>query len=117
MNAATAAYRLVKDLLFAFVEAAGHVCVRCGMPMTRETFSIDHKETWLDSADPVRMFFDLGNVGYSHKVCNSKAARKPTKIYLTEEARLEAKRRDQRKCNARPGRSKRRRAQYLRTGN
>lgn len=117
MNPGTASNRLVKDLLFSFVSAAGHKCHRCGEPMTRDNFSIDHKEAWLDSIDPVRLFFDLENIAYSHRACNSGAGRKPEKIYKTPEDRIEAQRRWQRESNARHGRAARRRAQYERTGN
>lgn len=75
MNPATASGRLVKDLLFKFVTEAGHRCFRCGEALTRDTFSIEHKESWLDSGDPVGRFFDLENIAFSHKVCNYGAAR------------------------------------------
>jgi hypothetical protein len=117
MNPSKASNRLVKDILFYFIQAAGHVCFRCGNPLSRQDFSIEHKIAWLDSDDPIGLFFDLGNIAYSHKRCNFAAGRKVHKLYETEEERLEAQRAYQRKCNARPGRKERRRAQYLRTGN
>lgn len=83
MNAGTASGRLVKDLLFSFVKDTP--CYRCGEPLTRETFSIEHIVPWLDSDDPVKNFFDLENVSYSHHSCNMKAARKPQKKYHTAE--------------------------------
>lgn len=87
MNASTASHRLVKDLLFKFVEDAGHVCHQCGKPMTRNDFSIEHKTPWLDSEDPQKLFFDLDNIAFSHKWCNIAAARKPHKLDLTPEER------------------------------
>lgn len=48
--------------------------------MTRQTFSIEHKEPWLDSADPLGMYFDMANISFSHISCNtSEARRKPRK--------------------------------------
>lgn len=76
MAVGTASYRLVKDLLFDFIEKAGHVCFRCGEPMSRADFSIEHKEPWLHSEDPLNLFFDKENIAYSHLSCNSAAGRK-----------------------------------------
>lgn len=70
VNASTASNRLVKDILFNFVTQAGHVCYRCGKPLTRATFSIEHKIPWLHSAEPSALFFDLDNIAYSHIKCN-----------------------------------------------
>jgi hypothetical protein len=84
MNPATANGRLIKDLLFDFAIKAGHVCYRCGGELTRETFSIEHILPWLDSDNPIEMYFDLENIGYSHLGCNVGARRqgiKPVKLY------------------------------------
>jgi len=91
MNPSTASGRLNKDLLFAFIEAAGHKCFRCGEDLTRDTFSIEHKEAWLDSTNPVGLFFDLGNIAYSHLTCNIKASRPSNKKYFTSEDKRLAK--------------------------
>lgn len=87
MNPSTASGRLVKDLLFKFITEAGHVCHQCGKEMSRDDFSIEHKTPWLDSENPQKLFFDLDNIAFSHKVCNTKAARKTTKKWNTEEER------------------------------
>ena len=79
MNYSTASNRLVKDILFSFVHMLGMKCYRCHGDLTRETISIEHKEPWLDSEDPVKLFFDLRNIWFSHKMCNLAAARKPRK--------------------------------------
>lgn len=92
MNAATASHRLVKDVLFSMVVKAGHACHRCGGVLTRETFSIEHKKPWLDSEDPVRLFFDLENIGFSHFSCNVGASRK-TRSPLTQRERWAADKR------------------------
>ena len=70
MNPSTASHRLGKDLLFKFVQIHHPNCYRCGEPMTRETFSIEHKTPWLDSDDPVGLYFDLDNIDFSHLQCN-----------------------------------------------
>ena len=70
MNYSTASHRLVRDILFKFIVDAGITCYRCGKDLTRETFSIEHKEAWLNSEDPVGLFFDLDNISFSHQSCN-----------------------------------------------
>jgi hypothetical protein len=90
MNAGTASHRLVKDILFDFVSKSGCVCYRCGEKMCRETFSIEHKTPWLDSDNPVGLFFDLSNISFSHRICNSMAGN--PKINDTPEKVKEARR-------------------------
>ena len=70
INPSTAQGRLVKDLLFDFVIKSGHKCHKCGIELTRETFSIEHIIPWLDSENPIELFFDLNNIAYSHLSCN-----------------------------------------------
>lgn len=81
MNAGTASHRLTKDILFQFVVSGGHKCYRCGEELQRDNFSIEHKEPWLDSGNPVQLFFDLNNIAYSHLSCNVSAARRTNKKY------------------------------------
>lgn len=89
MNPSTASGRLVKDLLWNFVGECGlDSCYRCGMPMRRDTFSIEHIDPWLDSEDPVGLYFDIGNISYSHKSCNSKEVRRGK--YTSEQEAKEA---------------------------
>ncbi len=92
MNPSTASNRLVKDILFTQV-AKESSCHRCGGELTRENFSIEHKEAWLDSDDPIGLFFDMGNIAYSHFKCNSGAARKANRVEDREDyyARKRAK--------------------------
>lgn len=82
MNVSTAQGRLVKDLLFE--SAKNTPCYRCGGVLTRETFTIEHKIPWLDSEDPVKLFFDLGNISFSHHACNMRAARRTLSTCGTE---------------------------------
>ena len=76
MNASTASATLLKDILFNYVQKDDVKCFRCNKPLTRETFSIDHKTPWLHSSDPVGLFFDLENISFSHQYCNSSASRR-----------------------------------------
>jgi len=71
MNYSTAVAKLARDLLFDFVSKAGICCFRCGKPLSRDDFSIDHKHAWRLAESPASAFFDLVNVAYSHKGCNS----------------------------------------------
>lgn len=81
MNPSTASHRLVKDTLWRLVvQTDQNVCYRCGDFMTRETFSIEHKEAWLDSSDPIGLYFDQENISFSHLSCNIKDSRNGPKI-------------------------------------
>lgn len=101
MNPSTARSRLVQDVLWMLIEKSGmNVCHQCGEPMCRDTFSIEHKDPWLDSDDPIAMYFDLQNVGFSHQGCNSGAARRPHKHATREIAyqkKLESNQRSKQK--------------------
>jgi hypothetical protein len=118
MNPGTATHRLVKDLLFRFAVECGHVCHRCKQALARDTFSIDHIEPWLDSVDPVRLFFDLNNVAFSHLKCNAAAGRKVGRgktrypQYLGRRRRASNYAHDARRIYD----PTKRREQYLRTG-
>lgn len=117
MDPGTASNRLVKDLLWDFIVKSGQdFCFQCGAQMERDNFSIEHKEPWLHSEDPLGLFFDLDNISFSHHSCNCAASRGSPKIYVDEKARQRA--RDQRKywSKSPEERRKKRREQYLRTG-
>lgn len=86
MNPSTASNRLVKDLLYRLVVETGKdSCFRCGKKLSRSTFSIEHKAAWLDSDNPVELYFDVNNIAYSHLACNAAASR--SRIKLTDEER------------------------------
>jgi len=71
MNPSTASNRLVKDILWKFICDTGQdICCKCSEPLTRSSFSIEHIVPWLDSEDPVKLFFDLENISFSHLKCN-----------------------------------------------
>lgn len=76
MNPSTAQARLLKDILFKLVvDTNQDNCYHCGEPLDRESFSIEHKVPWLDSENPLDLFFDLNNISFSHLSCNVKASR------------------------------------------
>lgn len=93
MNPSTAAHRLRMDLLYKYAKDAGDMyCIQCKEEISREDFSIDHIEPWLDSVTPTELFFDLQNIGFSHLSCNISAARRPLKKYANKTERKAAER-------------------------
>lgn len=74
----TACARLRKMVLFSLVrELKRDKCYRCGLPILNiAEFTIEHKEPWFNgSAD---LFWDLGNIAFSHSTCNLRAVRRAT---------------------------------------
>jgi hypothetical protein len=72
----TATGKLRKSILFDF---AGKLellsCFRCGLNISSiDDFSIDHKQSWLYSDNPVNTFFSLDNIAFSHISCNVAAS-------------------------------------------
>lgn len=76
----TASARLKKEVMFQLVKSThADICFRCGERIkSAEELSIDHKVDWLNSDDPMGLFFNLANISFSHLKCNS-AASKPKK--------------------------------------
>ncbi len=73
----TASNKLRKMLLFRFAGALGWLgCYRCdqGTIKSIDDFSIEHKEPWMSAEDPVKAFFDLDNIAFSHLSCNAGVA-------------------------------------------
>ena len=72
----TASARLRKQLLFKYVQLAGHDgCYRCGRAIERvEDFSIEHTVAWQSAADPKAVFFNLETIAFSHLKCNVDAS-------------------------------------------
>lgn len=68
----TASHRLRKLILFnLLVKAKDNFCFKCkGKIGDVADLSIEHKEPWLYSDDPVKNFFDLENIAFSHLRCN-----------------------------------------------
>lgn len=73
----TASARLKKDILFSLLcEFDLNDCYRCGEVIEySDDLSIDHKVPWLDSKNPIGLYFDLDNIAFSHLNCNTKASR------------------------------------------
>lgn len=90
MNPSTAQGRLIRDILWSLVVKTNQdTCCKCEEKMHRDSFSIEHVKPWLDSEDPISLFFDLDNIKFSHLRCNVSDARPARKKYDTpEEARL-----------------------------
>lgn len=79
MNPSTASHRLVKDLLWNFIKLTGNDnCCKCGTEMDRSNFSIEHVQPWLDSENPLELYFDVDNISYSHLKCNVGDRRRDT---------------------------------------
>jgi hypothetical protein len=93
MNPSTAQHRLKKNLMFSLVQRLGEdICFQCHEKIeTVEELSVEHKIPWLDSEEPLSLFFDLENISFSHLACNCRAGRREQK-YFSDEEREEAKR-------------------------
>lgn len=89
MDASTAAHKLRKMLLFDFARQLGKdTCFRCSTSIDNiEEFSVEHKLPWLDSDNPIDLFFDLDNIAFSHLNCNVRESRNPHQKYFSEEER------------------------------
>ena len=112
----TASGKLRKKVLFHLLQKFElNVCVRCSETINNEDdLSMEHIEPWLDSDDPVKLFFDLNNIAFSHLSCNSGAKRSWNKgnkaphgrysRYVAHSCRCEecraanARRREQQRC-------------------
>jgi hypothetical protein len=77
MNPATASGALKKQLMFHLAQKCEmDTCYQCGKRIeTSKELSVEHKTPWMDSEDPVGLFFDLDNIAFSHLSCNVSATR------------------------------------------
>jgi hypothetical protein len=117
MDPGTASHRLVKDILWSYiVKCEDNFCHHCGAELSRDDFSIEHVIPWLHSEDPVKLFFDIDNISFSHLSCNISKARRPTKKYESESERLKAKWKRRYWSKPKSVRQQKRREKYLRTG-
>ena len=75
MHYSTTQHRLRKRILFMFVQRLKlDSCFQCkNLIVDVDDMSIDHKRPWLD--EDTRLFWDMGNIAFSHRSCNSSAAR------------------------------------------
>lgn len=77
MPIGTASHKLRKSIIFNLLKKNNeNFCFQCGAEIeTEKELSIEHKVPYLDSENPVDLFFDLNNIAFSHLNCNIKAAR------------------------------------------
>jgi hypothetical protein len=87
MKFAKANSRLTRMILFNFAQTNNQdTCFHCRKKIESvDGFSIEHKIPWIDSIDPIKTFFDLNNIAFSHLACNMKAARRHRKYFTVEE--------------------------------
>lgn len=73
----TASAKLRKNILFELIVKCGlDNCFQCGAKIKSvNELSIEHKVPYLDSEDPVKLFFDIDNIAFSHLKCNVGSAR------------------------------------------
>ncbi len=76
----TASHRLRKVVLFNILQETGRGnCFRCGHVIANvEDLSMEHKLPWQSAPDPKVVFFDVGNVAFSHLSCNIGVRREDT---------------------------------------
>ena len=77
MSYGKAVHKLRKAIMFQMIQKVGlDICFQCGKRIeTVDELSIEHKIPWLDSENPVELFFDLDNIAFSHLTCNIRAGR------------------------------------------
>lgn len=75
MSGGRAANILRKNILWSMVkELKRDTCYRCGSKIENsKELSIEHKIAWINSNRPKELFFDLGNIAFSHHSCNCSA--------------------------------------------
>lgn len=78
MPLGTATNRLRKRIILHLLQRSGEdICFRCGGRIeTVDDLSIEHKQAWFRV--DVALFWDLGNVAFSHLKCNISAGRRST---------------------------------------
>jgi hypothetical protein len=91
MKIGTASHKLRRAVMFSLlVKLNLDICSRCSEKLQENNYSMDHVVDWLDSDKPVDLFFDINNISFSHKLCNSKAGKRPHKKYTSSEEKHEA---------------------------
>lgn len=73
MSMSTATYKLYRKILFSLIRGAGtDKCHRCGETISEiDELSIEHKNAWRWQPNPKDAYFDINNVAFSHRSCNS----------------------------------------------
>src|ERR1700722_171146 len=76
MSYSKATLILKRKILFGLLQKLNlDNCIRCDAPMTADDWSLDHKEPWVDVSPD--LFWAEEDIGFSHKVCNQLARRRP----------------------------------------
>lgn len=90
MSYASASRKLVRHILFDLLREYGrNICFRCNKEIGEiGDFSIEHKTPWLNG-DPL-LFWDLTNIAFSHRKCNSGARRSKNRWSSPREAGRES---------------------------
>ena len=86
----TAAAMLRKAIMFNLLKRLNeNYCFQCGEEIrSTNELSIEHKKAWLDSENPIALFYDLENIAFSHLKCNAGAARNVKAGQMTEHGTL-----------------------------
>ena len=68
---------LKKAIMFSLViETGRNICYRCGEEIINTNeFSIEHIENWILSNNPKDRFYNLKNIAFSHRKCNTTYAK------------------------------------------
>jgi hypothetical protein len=75
-NQRTASHKLNRLIFISLLAETGRdTCCRCGKQLTADTFSNDHMDHWLHSDNPRGKYFDIKNIDFSCKRCNSSYTR------------------------------------------
>lgn len=82
MNFSTASNRLRKVILFEFIKKFNiDSCFRCNKVITSvEEMSIEHKKPWLYEDNAYDLYFNLENIAFSHRSCNSSNTRRNLRV-------------------------------------
>ena len=121
MPIGTARARLIKDILWKYVVLCGDdYCYRCGHQILNPLeLSIEHKNPWGISDNPLNLYFDLENIAFSHIKCNSIHGSNINRKHSTDLDRRKHQRSNEKvRRNNLPTevRQEKRRQQYKRTG-
>lgn len=109
MPIGTAANRLKKSIMFMLLKRLNeNYCFKCGSEIENEDeLSIEHKIPYLDSENPMELYFDLNNISFSHLTCNvgsarqTKTVRHPSQYTYMKGCRCEECKEVHRESNAR----------------
>lgn len=73
INFSTASNRLRRNVMFHLLCKTGeNTCHRCGKKIEIvDDLSIDHKQDWMYAKNAKELFYDIDNIAYSHKRCNT----------------------------------------------